>query len=189
MAGRPLVLFYGVSSEVFLSTPFPSSMRSLAADSFRGPALILLLAAALLAAWAAWLGFGQITLYEVSTNARLISISEAQIVAEFPPAALMRIRTGQRAQLWLDGFPNSQYGAVAATVVSVLPDTRSGQIEVRLVANPDPASPIPIRRGFAGVVEVEVEQVAPAILALRAAGLRVHQPASSVNLFSDEVRR
>lgn len=171
-----------------MSTAFPGSMRSLVADSFRRPALILLLAAALLAAWAAWLGFARITLYEVSTTARLID--EAQIVAEFPPSALMRIRAGQRAYLRLDGFPASQYEPVAATVVSVLPDTRSGQVKVRLVTNPDPASPIPLRGGFAGVIEVEVEQVSPAVLVLRAAGLRLHSPAtSSVSLSSDEVRR
>jgi multidrug resistance efflux pump len=54
-----------------MSSPFSRTLRSLEADGFRRTSWGLLLAAALLAAWAAWFFFGGVTRYEVSETARL----------------------------------------------------------------------------------------------------------------------
>jgi multidrug resistance efflux pump len=101
-------------------------------------------------------------------------------VADFPPsAALGRIEPGQPARLRLTGFPWTQYGSVAATVASVASEARDGQIRVELLVDPNPLSPIPLRHGLPGIVEVEVEQVSPATLVLRAAGQFLTRPATS----------
>lgn len=87
-----------------------------------------------------------------------------------PPAALGRIRTGQSARIRLHGFPWTQYGTVRATVSRVASETRDGQIRVELDLHPQPGSRIPLQHGLPAEVEVEVEQVSPAVLVLRAAG-------------------
>ena len=93
-------------------------------------------------------------------------------VADFlPPAALGRIHPGQPAWLRLEGFPWTQYGAIAAMVASVASEVRNGQVRVELAIRPDPAPPIPVQHGLPGTVEVEVDRVSPATLVLRTAGL------------------
>jgi multidrug resistance efflux pump len=59
-----------------MSTPFSRSTHSLAADGFCYSLLGIILAAALLSAWATWFFTAQVTLYEVSAEARL-EVSEA----------------------------------------------------------------------------------------------------------------
>ena len=59
-----------------MSTPFSRSTHSLAADGFRYSLLGIILAAALLSAWATWFFIARVTLYEVSAEARL-EVSEA----------------------------------------------------------------------------------------------------------------
>jgi multidrug resistance efflux pump len=93
-------------------------------------------------------------------------------VADFlPPAALGRIHPGQPAWLRLEGFPWTQYGAIAAMVTSVASEVRDGQVRVELAVRPNPAPPIPVQHGLPGTVEVEVDRVSPATLVLRTAGL------------------
>ena len=59
-----------------MSTPFSRSTHSLAADGFCYSLLGIILAAALLSAWATWFFIARVTLYEVSAEARL-EVSEA----------------------------------------------------------------------------------------------------------------
>ena len=95
-----------------------------------------------------------------------------KVVADFlPPGALGRIHPGQPAWLRLEGFPWTQYGAIAAMVASVASEVRNGQVRVELAIRPDPAPPIPVQHGLPGTVEVEVDRVSPATLVLRTAGL------------------
>ena len=54
-----------------MSTAFSRTLRSLHADGFGRPAAILTAAACLAGAWGAWCALAQVTLYEVSANARL----------------------------------------------------------------------------------------------------------------------
>jgi membrane fusion protein (multidrug efflux system) len=103
--------------------------------------------------------------------AAIIPEGSLHVVAAFHPAqALGRIRSGQKARLRLAGFPWVRYGALAATVTRVAREAREGRIRVEL--SPDPASPLRVKveHGMPGELEVEVERVSPAILALRAAG-------------------
>ncbi|MBI4614868.1 MAG: HlyD family efflux transporter periplasmic adaptor subunit [Planctomycetes bacterium] len=99
-------------------------------------------------------------------------------VASFlAPDAVGRIRPGQPARIRLEGFPWTRYGSVAARVETVASEARDGRVRVELVLEPDPASPIRLEHGLPGSVEVEVERVSPATLALRSAGKLLAGPA------------
>jgi multidrug resistance efflux pump len=92
-------------------------------------------------------------------------------VAEFAPSAAMgRIQAGQRARLRLDGFAWTEYGQVSATVSRVASEPRSGRVRVELAVNPESAPLIPSQHGLPGKVEIEIERVSPAEMALRSVG-------------------
>jgi membrane fusion protein (multidrug efflux system) len=102
-----------------------------------------------------------------------------KIVAEFTPAeALGRIQPAQVARMRLDGFPWAQYGSVDAEVETVASEIRSGFVRVELSVT-STATRIPMQHGLPGTVEVEVEAVTPATLALRAAGQLLAGPSPS----------
>lgn len=99
---------------------------------------------------------------------------ELKVLAYFPPfEAVGRIREGQPARVRLDGFPWTQYGMIEARVARVANEMRDGRIRVECAIAPAPASPIPFQHGLTGAVEIEVERTSPAILVLRAAGMRL----------------
>ena len=99
------------------------------------------------------------------------------VVAQFAPvAALGRLRPGQKARLRLAGFPWMQYGAVAATVARVSSEVRDGTVRAELAVDSLQKTPIPLQHGLPGSVEVEVEKIAPARLALRVAGQWIAEP-------------
>jgi membrane fusion protein, adhesin transport system len=97
---------------------------------------------------------------------------EFVVVADFEPsAALGRVRPGQKAQMRLDGFPWAQYGTLGATVTRVGGEIRDNLVRVEF----RPQAPVPkdivLQHGLPGAIEVTLEQVAPAVLLLRSAGL------------------
>jgi len=61
-------------------------------------------------------------------------------------------------------------------VVNVDTTVQDGQVQVDLALEPDTTFPVPLRHGMAGVVEIEIERVSPAILLLRAVGQRLAAP-------------
>ncbi len=97
-------------------------------------------------------------------------------IAFFPAGAVGRIRPGLPARLRLEGYPWTQYGTVAATVHEVGNEPSGGLIRVELTLTPDPKSAIPLSHGLPGTVEIEVEQVSPVVLLLRAAGQYLAPP-------------
>jgi len=118
-------------------------------------------------------------LKEGDTLGAILPSGTIRVIAQFPPpAAFGRIRPGQPARLRLEGFPWAQYGTVAATVSRVAGEVRDGRVRVELLVNPQSASRIPLQHGMPGSVEVQVENVSPAALALRAAGQMIGEPTS-----------
>lgn len=97
-----------------------------------------------------------------------------ELVADFAPAAAIgRIRAGQHARMRVTGFPWAQYGMLSATVAAVSSEVSDGRIRVELALDPQQAaqpSAIPTRHGLVGEVEIEIEQVSPAVLLARSAG-------------------
>jgi membrane fusion protein (multidrug efflux system) len=100
----------------------------------------------------------------------IVPRGEPRAVAWFPAAVIGRLRPGQPSRLRLHGFPWTQYGTVAASLAHVGNEAKDGLVRVELALATDPASSIPIGHGLPGSVEVEIEQVSPAALVLRAAG-------------------
>jgi multidrug resistance efflux pump len=94
-----------------------------------------------------------------------------ELVADFAPAAAIgRVLPGQRARMRVTGFPWTQYGMLNATVTAVSSEVSDGRIRVKLALDEHAAPAIPRRHGLIGDVEVELEEVSPAILLARVAG-------------------
>ena len=103
--------------------------------------------------------------------ATIVPTGTLRIVADFPPAAAIgRIAPGQSARMRVEGFPWTQYGTFAARVATVAGEVRNGTVRVEFDILSDSTPPIPAQHGLAGTIEVDVERVSPAMLALRAAG-------------------
>jgi multidrug resistance efflux pump len=101
--------------------------------------------------------------------------SALELVADFPPAEVIgRVRVGQLARMRVTGFPWTQYGMLNARVSAVSSEVADGRIRVELLLDDDDEnnkrSPIPLRHGLVGEVEIELEEVSPAIVLARAAG-------------------
>ncbi|MGH8589041.1 MAG: HlyD family secretion protein [Gammaproteobacteria bacterium] len=102
--------------------------------------------------------------------ATIVPPGKPRAVAFFPVASVGRIRSGQPAQIRLDGFAWTQYGALSATVASVGNDPVDGHVRVELTLKGESAPLIPLEHGLSGTAEVEAERAAPADLVLRAVG-------------------
>ena len=106
--------------------------------------------------------------------ASIVPAGELIVVAEFEPAAVLgRVRAGQPARLRLDGFPWAQYGSVDATVCRIGSEVHDGTIRVELATAARAPGAVSLQHGLPGAVEIMVEQLAPALLVLRAAGQRL----------------
>lgn len=93
------------------------------------------------------------------------------IVADFEPSdAVGRIRVGQPARMRSAGFPWTQYGTLAARVAAISGEAEGGLVRVTLTITGAERTPIPLRHGITGSVEIELEEVSPATLVMRAAG-------------------
>jgi multidrug resistance efflux pump len=94
-----------------------------------------------------------------------------ELVADFAPAnAIGRVRLGQRARMRVTGFPWTQYGILGATVTAVSSEVTDGRIRIKLALDDQTDSTIPRRHGLLGDVEIELDEVSPATLMMRAAG-------------------
>jgi multidrug resistance efflux pump len=101
----------------------------------------------------------------------VVSEGDLHVRAEFPAeTAVGVIQEGQPARLRFPGYPWPIYGTVAGTVRSVGTEPLSGNVTVDLSVKRDPRSWIVLQHGLPAEVEVEVRQVTPAQLVLRAIG-------------------
>jgi hypothetical protein len=69
-----------------------------------------------------------------------------------------------------DAFPYLEYGVARARVLRVAREAADGQLRVELALDGDVPARVRLVHGLTASVHVTVEQVSPAILALRAAG-------------------
>ena len=108
----------------------------------------------------------------VAEGQRLVSVvvppGDLMVVGEFfPGTAMGRVRPGQQATMRLDGFPWAQYGSIDATVSRVATEIRDGAIRVEFAPTRTGNPTDIMQHGIPGVIEVAVEQAAPASLVLR----------------------
>ena len=114
--------------------------------------------------------------------ATVVPRGELMIVADFNPSAVLgRIQPGQTARLRLDGFPWAQYGSIDAKVSRVASEIRDGQVRVEFAVVSSSAPQMVMQHGLPGSIEVSVDQVAPAVLILRAAGQLLSSSAQQLN--------
>jgi membrane fusion protein (multidrug efflux system) len=107
----------------------------------------------------------------------IVPSGKLRIVAEFPAAAALgRIRPGQPARLRLKGFPWAQYGSLSGRVSTVANEIREGTVRVECDLTEDAPADLPVQHGLVGAVEIQVEEVSPVALVLRAAGGLVSAP-------------
>jgi membrane fusion protein (multidrug efflux system) len=103
--------------------------------------------------------------------ATIVPAGDLRVVAYFAPAqALGRIQRGQLGRMRLEGFSWTHYGTLVTRVARVAAEPREGRIRVELDLVLDEDTRAPIAHGLVGSLEIEVERVSPAVLALRAAG-------------------
>ena len=100
----------------------------------------------------------------------ILPSGKLQIIAEFLPSALGKVRPGQHALLRLQGFPWAQYGTVSAQVSRVAGEIRDGKVRVELAVSSAAPSRIPFQHGLPGAAEVQLDRISPAALILRSAG-------------------
>lgn len=154
-----------------MAAPFDQSMRSLTADGARGPIIVTWLAIALLAAWASWFFFAEMTVREAASARIEVHDGVFRVVAELlPEDSLGRIWPGQKGQLRLTAFPWTQYGTVPVEVAKVADEARDGLVRVELAIRPDYDARIPLTRDLPGTIDIEVEHLSPAALVLRVVG-------------------
>jgi multidrug resistance efflux pump len=112
------------------------------------------------------------TVLQVAQTIAVVTPQSAlELVADFPPdEAIGRVRIGQKARMRVTGFPWTQYGMLEAVVSAVSSEVADGKIRVELTLDEGKRSPIPLRHGLVGEVEIELEEVSPAVVLARAAG-------------------
>ena len=107
----------------------------------------------------------------------VIPAGSLRAVATFPAEqAVGRIRPGQRARLRLKSLPWVQYGTLPATVTHIANEGAQGNVRIELALHGVDRFPARLEHGLTAAVEVEIEQVPPIALVLRAVGRRFDRP-------------
>jgi membrane fusion protein (multidrug efflux system) len=135
--------------------------------------VVLLLAILLLLGWGLWFFLARVSLYEVSQSLRADGMF---IIADFPAETLGRIQRGQSARLRLSATTDANFETIPAVVFEVPPANGSGPVPVTLVPTTELAAALPTAGPLTGQVQIEVEQVSPAMLVIRASGQFAEQP-------------
>ena len=146
-----------------MSLSFSRSLRSLQNDSYGLSLVGLAVGILLLVAWSAWFFLAKVTLYETSREFDVRR--DGALMVTFEPEALARLQPGQTARLRLANTTGQTAGTLLALVMDT-PSGGSGNSQVELYVY----SPEPLQPGLTGQVQVEVDYVSPAVLALRSAG-------------------
>lgn len=98
-------------------------------------------------------------------------------IATFPAEqAIGRIRPGQRARLRVKSLPWVQYGTLPATVTHIANEGTQGNVRVEFALAGADRFPAHLEHGLAASAEVEIEQVPPITLILRAVGGKFDRP-------------
>jgi multidrug resistance efflux pump len=109
----------------------------------------------------------------VASGQRVASVvppGHLRIVARYLPAeAVGRVRRGCLATVRLDAFPSAQYGTHRASVIEVASEAHDNSVRVELhVTDANPH--LPLTHGLTARVDVEIEEVRPIEMLVRALG-------------------
>ena len=107
----------------------------------------------------------------------VIPPGQLRAIALFPAEqAIGRIRPGQRARLRLASLPWVQFGTLPATVTHMANEGARGNVRVELAVQGADRFPAHLEHGLAASLEVEIEQLSPIALVMRAVGRRFDRP-------------
>ena len=149
---------------------FPRALHALQNEKAGYIPWLTLALTAVITAWLLWALLAQFPDYETAVTLEVRNSQTA--VAQFAPAALLRLEAGQTATLRLNDFPATTFGTVPATVTRIDGAVRGGLIQVILRLEPPPDSAIPLQAGLTGTADIEVGQVTPAALLFSVLGQR-----------------
>lgn len=160
-----------------MSIAFSRSTAALRADSHRVALIGLLAAIPLILIWIGWFLLATVAVREISSE--LVPGRPGEVNAIFTAGAGANIRQGQDALLRLvDEFGQER---IVPAIVSRATRAGDGQLTVQLAPRPEFVENEPLPDPLQGQAEIEIEQITPAVLVLRAAGQLVDTPAVSLS--------
>ena len=181
-----------------MASSFSRTKRSLNTDSSHTLLVWMVVVILVLAAWCLWFFTARVTIYKISSKARLITneivISEFSgkarraekkriyaVEAEFSSEETGNIKPGQAATLYLNGDAGKKAGPIPATVENItsLPGKKHGQVRLSALFRGDSSDFV--RDAETGQVKVAVEYVSPAVLVMRTSGLFADMPPVSLS--------
>lgn len=148
-----------------METYFTRTMRSIQGDYLQLMVVGTLMMTALLTAWVFWFFLAQITFYAASVDAQIQL--DGAVAVRFSTDDLLQIRLGQPAWLQFDNG-SGRPQLVAATVSGIDPATG----KVLVIPKLDVKTFVHLRTLTISQVKIAVNQVSPATLVFRAAGLK-----------------
>jgi len=160
-----------------MSIAFSRSTGALQADSHRIALVTLLVAIPLILIWIGWFLLATIAVREISSQ--LVPGRPGEVNAIFTAGSGANIQQGQDALLRLvDEFGQER---IVPAIVSRVNQADDGQLTVQLAPQPEFVENEPLPGTLRGQAEIEIEQITPAVLVLRAAGQLVDTPAVSLS--------
>lgn len=160
-----------------MSIAFSRSTGALQADSHRTALVSLIVAIPLILIWIAWFFLATIAMRETSNQLSPGNLDEVNAV--FAAESGANIQQGQDALLRLtDEFGQER---IVPAIVSRVTPANDGQLSVQLAPQPNFIENEPLPEPLVGQAEIEIEQITPAVLVLRAAGQLVDTPSVSLS--------
>lgn len=147
-----------------MTVQFSRSVRSLQADNLTPIVIGTISFALLMIGWLLWFFFATIVTYEMSIMATYQP--QGYVIARFSPATFRRLQPGQPAtfmpQTAADTAPS-----IRVIATDLYPETGEVRFIIRVEDDEVPA----LQPGMTGAVRIIVEQLSPARIVLRSAGL------------------
>lgn len=147
-----------------MTVQFSRSVRSIQADNLSPMVIGAICFALLMVGWLLWFFFATISTYETSIAATYQP--QGYVIASFSPTTFRRLQPGQAAAF----MPQTAEGTVLSLRViatDLYPETGEVRFIIRVEDEEVPA----LQPGMTGTVRITVEQLSPARIVLRSAGL------------------
>ena len=147
-----------------MTVQFSRSVRSIQADQLRPVVIGAICFTLLMVGWLLWFFFATISTYETSITATYQP--QGYVMATFSPATFRRLQPGQPAEF----MPQPAEGTASSLRViatDLYPETGEVRFIIRVEDDEVPA----LQPGMTGTVRIIVEQLSPARIVLRSAGI------------------